>query len=133
MLGIVHGSIDFSAYKGVKLHRINDVALPAPEADGSPNLLTYCTYPLTLKGDWKMREGGVLYALGIYGDFFGCMWNYHSGRKSTGVEEWDALFEELKSSEYRKNIIPCMVSHRLLMLHTYSRMPNSFLAQRMGV
>jgi hypothetical protein len=60
-----------------------------------------------------MREGGVLYAVGIYGDFFGCMWNYHSGRKSTGIEEWDALFEELKGSGFHKNIIPCMVSHHL--------------------
>jgi hypothetical protein len=70
MLGIVHGTIDFSEYKEVKLYLINNVALPTPETNGSPNLLTYCTYPLTIKADWKMREGGVLYAVGIYGDFF---------------------------------------------------------------
>ena len=87
MLGTVRGTVNFRAYKEVKLHPINDVALPAPETNGSPNLLTYLTYPLTIKGDWKMREGGVLYAVGIYGGFFGCMWNYHSARKSTGIEE----------------------------------------------
>lgn len=69
------------------------------------------TYQMTISNDWRMREGGILYALGEYGDFFNAMSHYHYSRsKGTLMKDWNALFERLQQSEYRRNVIPCMVS-----------------------
>jgi hypothetical protein len=106
----VLGTIDFSAYKDVKLHPIEDIELPKAE-DGSFNILAFALFPITVKGDWRMREGGVLCTLGEYGDFFNSMIGYHSPAKTTNIAEWNTLFEKLENSGYRKNIIPCMVSY----------------------
>lgn len=73
--------------------------------------MAYALFPTTVKADWKMREGGVLYTLGEYGDFFNSMMGYHNPAKRTDIAEWDTLFEKLENSGYRKNIIPCMVSY----------------------
>jgi hypothetical protein len=64
---------------------------------------------MAIDGDWRMRQGGVLNAVGEYGDFFNCISNYHKlHSKTTRIPQWDTLFEKLRSSGYRKNIIPCM-------------------------
>ena len=76
--------------------------------DGSANLSELHIYQLTVSDDWRMREGGVLSTLGECGGFFNCISYYHS-EKRTGIAGWDALFEKLKFSGNRKNIIPCMV------------------------
>ena len=108
---VVPGTIDFSAYKDFKLHPLKDVAMPVPGPNGMRNLAEFCTYPMRIGNDWRMRAGGVLFALGEYGDFFNCISNYHSGtRRTTGIPEWDSVFEKLHSSEYAKKFIPCMVS-----------------------
>ena len=106
---VVRATIDFSAYTEFKLHPIKDIEVPETE-DGHINLTAYCLYPMTLSHDWRMREGGVLYALGEYGDFFHAMLSYHGHGKSTNIEEWNSLFQNLQNSGYPKNIIPCMVS-----------------------
>ena len=106
---VVRATIDFSAYTEFKLHPIKDIEVPETE-DGHINLTAYCLYPMTLSHDWRMREGGVLYALGEYGDFFNAILGYHGSGKSTNIEEWNSLFRNLQNSGYPKNIIPCMVS-----------------------
>ena len=59
-----------------------DVELPKAE-DGYINLVAYVPFPTTISRDWKMREGGVLYMLGEYGDFFNSMIGYHKSAKKT--------------------------------------------------
>jgi hypothetical protein len=108
-------TIDFSAYKDFKLHPLKDVELPKPDDGGLWNLMSICMYPLTISRDWRMREGGILCALAEYGDFFNCILVYHNGkRKSTTIDEWDTLFRKLQNSEYRKNLIPCMVGASII-------------------
>ena len=105
---LVRGTIDFSAYKEFKLHPIKDVELPEPELDGSANWRSLSRWGMANETDWKLREGGVLYALAEYGKFFNCILQYHTCGK-TGVGHWNTLFSTLQTSEYRKNSIPCMV------------------------
>jgi hypothetical protein len=107
---VVRGTIDFSAYKEFKLHPLKDIEMPEPD-DRSYSIVAFCLFPTTVSHDWRMRAGGVLFALGEYGDFFNSMVAYHGRGKSTSIAEWDTLFEKLKNSEYRKNLIPCMVSY----------------------
>lgn len=104
-------TIDFGAYTEFKLRPIKDVELP----DADPGILFGLTdlfsYKLANGDDWKVREGGILYAIGEYGNFFNTISHYHSGPMEDLMEEsWISLFEKLQNSEYRKNLIPCMVS-----------------------
>lgn len=103
-------TIDFSAYKGFKLHPIKDVELPDGEHGVSCNYVDVATYQMAIGDDWRKREGGILYMVGEYGDFFNAMSFYHASRKGTLMEDWNTLFEKLQDSEYRKNLLPCMVS-----------------------
>jgi hypothetical protein len=102
---VVHATIDFSAYKEFKLDPIMDVELPAK---GTDDLAEFVMYPMAISEDWRLRQGGVLCALGEYGDFFNCISSYHS-RSKTNIAEWDSLFEKLQAG-YHKNIVPCMAS-----------------------
>jgi len=102
-------TIDFGAYTEFKLRPIKDVELP----DADPGILFGLTdlfsYKLANGDDWKVREGGILYAIGEYGNFFNTISHYHSGPMEALMEEsWISLFEKLQNSEYRKNLIPCM-------------------------
>jgi hypothetical protein len=96
-------------YKEFKLHPTKDVELPEPDLDGKINWRSLSAWGTVNRRDWKLREGGVLYALAEYGNFFNCISQYHSCG-GTGVKEWNTLFPALQNSGYRKNIIPCMVN-----------------------
>lgn len=50
--------------------------------------------------------------LGSTAIFFNTMSHYHSNPRNDPLmeESWNPLFEKLQNSEYRKNLIPCMVS-----------------------
>jgi hypothetical protein len=106
----VRATIDFGAYKEFKLRPLENIELPVQSEGASLNLLALCLFPNTVSNDWRMRESGVLYTLGEYGDFFNTMLAYHGRGRTTEIAEWDILFEKLQSGAYRKNIIPCMVS-----------------------
>jgi hypothetical protein len=101
-------TIEFSPYIQFKLHPIKDVELPDARDGMSCDYADVATYQMAINGDWRMREGGILFAVGEYGDFFNTMTHYHSGPKGTLMEDWNTLFEKLQNSEYRKNLIPCM-------------------------
>jgi len=103
-------TIEFSPYTQFKLHPIKDVELPDARDGMSCDYADVATYQMAINHDWRMREGGILFAIGEYGDFFNTMTHYHSGPKGTLMEDWNTLFEKLQNSEYRKNLIPCMVS-----------------------
>jgi hypothetical protein len=105
---LVRGTIDFSAYKEFKLRPMEYIELPETEPNGSCNWSSFRTYEGMNNDDWRFREGGVLYALAEYGDFFNCISVYHSHQR-TGIQGWNALFEKLQNSGYCKNIVPCMV------------------------
>jgi hypothetical protein len=106
----IRATIDFGAYKEFNLRPITGVDLPRPGTDGSIDFMECSIYHDTVRDDWKTREGGILYAVAEYGDFFSYVSHYHSpyGRIGTGV--WNALFEKLRNSGYSRNVIPCMVS-----------------------
>jgi hypothetical protein len=100
----MRGTIDFGVYKEFKLRPIENVELIQPESEYHPHY-----YHQAIVDDWRTREGGILFAIGGYGDFFDCMSHYHA-QKHTGIKEWDTLFEKLVDLSYRKSIIPCMVN-----------------------
>lgn len=106
---LVLATIDFTTYKEFKISPIKDIELPESVLDGSANREEAFDYERAISEDWTMREGGVLYALGEYGDFFNSMSGYHSSEKRIGISRLDTLFDKLQNSGYRKNIIPCMV------------------------
>jgi hypothetical protein len=109
-------TIDFSSYKEYKLHPIKDVEI-LDTFNETGDLSTFVAvfgeltlYQSTIERDWRVREGGILWALADYNSFFNCITHYHSVHKTTNIRGWDELFEELQNSSYRKNILPCMVS-----------------------
>ena len=110
-------TIDFGAYKEFNLRPLENIELPVPSEGGTINILAFCMFPQTIQ-DWRMQEGGVLYALGEYGEFFNIMAGYHGHVKSTEIAEWDILFESLRKGGYCKNIIPCMVSAAITSVRT---------------
>jgi hypothetical protein len=130
---LVRCTIDFSAYKEFKLRPIKDVELPQPDRDDSTNFSDLMMYERMNDDDWRMREGGVLYALAEYGNFFNCIYYYHTHQR-TFIKGWTDLFERLQSSGYCKNIIPCMVdvSDTSIQFIMVSPLRYSFLAKGMG-
>jgi hypothetical protein len=106
----ISATIDFSAYKEYKLQPIKEVELVVPASDGSMDFSERMIYSKMVEDDWRIREGGILYALAEFGEFFSCMSHYHSHWNRIGVAGWDKLFENLLKSSYRKSIVPCMVS-----------------------
>jgi hypothetical protein len=108
----IHVTICFSAYKGFKLPPIKDVKIldPMDEDVQKSFVIELGMYDAIIRDDWSIREGGVLRALAEYGDFFDCISNYHSSHKTTRIHGWDQLFEKVKNSDFRKNVVPCMVS-----------------------
>lgn len=119
--------IDFSEYKDYKLERTGGMKL-RPNSDGTieKDVLENCHG--YLERYWKCSEGGILYAIGEGKEFYCPMLNYHSHEGTTGSEEWDRIFEELKGKGFPKSILPCMVCarcsetpryHELIFKHQY--------------
>jgi hypothetical protein len=61
------------------------------------------------KRNWKVVEGGVLYAVGEKRPFVNCMVHYLSRSGRSGISKWDKLFTRLETEGFPKGIIPCMV------------------------
>ena len=116
---LVHGTIDFSAYKELKLSPIEDVEFPEPDCNETSNFSNLVMYQRMTEDDWRMLEGSILYVLAEYGNFINCISHYNKHQR-TCIK--DDLFGGLKSSGYHKNIIPCMVGVKKLQLssHLYS-------------
>jgi hypothetical protein len=100
--------IDLSSYNAYKLDPITSVKL-LPREDGTIHVDDVIEYNQIFKDDWKTQEGGILYCLAESREFWNCLISYHGPTKSTGIKEWDELFQKLESTGYPKNIIPCMV------------------------
>jgi len=114
MSSLVPGSrqtIDLSSYKAYKLDPIRNVKLH-PSADGTIHPEDLKAYGDNFNRNWKTQEGGILYCVAESREFWNCVLSYHGPIKSTGIKEWDELFHKLESesTNYAKNIIPCMVS-----------------------
>jgi hypothetical protein len=101
-----------------KLRPIKDVELPESAPRMECETVDLGIFSMAMGEDWRMRQGGVLFTIGEYGDFFNFISGYHTAG-TTLAEEWDALFGQLRSSQYRKNIVPCMASPWLLRLSIY--------------
>jgi hypothetical protein len=80
-----------------------------PYHNGTIHVDDLAQYNKTFKDNWKMQEGGILYCLTESCEFWNRLISYHGPTKSTGVKEWDDLFQKLELTGYPKNIIPCMV------------------------
>jgi hypothetical protein len=105
----VHATIDFSAYKEFKLRPIKDAELPELVSRMDCEIVDIGIYSMARDEDWRLRQGGILFAVGEYGDFFNCVTAYRTTVTGDSfIEEWNTLFGQLRSSQYRKNIIPCM-------------------------
>jgi hypothetical protein len=109
----VHATVDFSAYIEFKLRPLKDVELPESVPRVECEIVDLGIFGMAMGEDWRMRQGGVLFTIGEYGDFFNSISGYHTAG-TTFIEEWDTLFKQLHSSQYRKNIVPCMASPWLL-------------------
>lgn len=87
---------------GIKLH---------PREDGTVNPEDLKLYSNSFRQNWKDSEAGILYIAGDRPrEFYNIILNYHSPAHTTSIPEWDALFSRLKETDFRKNLIPCMVS-----------------------
>jgi hypothetical protein len=95
------------------LSKIIDVKIldPTDESVNDSYIHELGMYEVTIRDNWRIREGGWLRALAECGDFFDCIADYHSAQKKSRIKYWDWLFEQLENSGFRKNIVPCMVSH----------------------
>jgi hypothetical protein len=114
----INVTICFSAYEEFTLPPIKDVKIldPTDESVNNSYIEELGMYEATIRDDWRIREGGWLRALAEYGDFFDCIADYHSCQKKSRIKYWDWLFVQLQNSEFRKNIVPCMVSPILISL-----------------
>jgi len=99
--------LDFKNYKDYKLKATDGMKL-RPNSDGTipKDVLESCHR--YLEEYWKCSEGGILYAIGEGKHFYCPVLNYHSPEGTTGSEDWDRLFKELKEKDYPKSILPCM-------------------------
>ncbi|KII96193.1 hypothetical protein PLICRDRAFT_35140 [Plicaturopsis crispa FD-325 SS-3] len=103
----LYKNISFGPYKDARLPAIEGVKLH-PRTDGSIHPEDLGGYTRGFKENWKVQEGGVMYALAESREFWNCMLNYHSPAGTTGIAEWDKLFYTLKTTGFPKNIVPCM-------------------------
>lgn len=85
---------------GIKLH---------PRQDGTIHPGDIKVYKSSFVDSWKCREGGILYCIGEAREFWNMVLNYHSTANTTGMRQWDKLFERLRKSDFDKSLIPCMV------------------------
>ena len=101
--------IDFSPYRAYKFQPITGVKLH-PRSDGTIHPGDIEAYVDAYKGNWKSREGGILYFLaGDVREFWNMIINYHSSSHTTGIREWDEILDKLKV-KLDKKVVPCMVS-----------------------
>lgn len=90
-------------FKALKLH---------PRMPGGIHPGDVEVYVDMFRGSWKDVQGGVLFVLGQEPNlrpFMNLYLHYLSQYKTTGMPEWDRLFNWLKAEEYPKAIVPCMV------------------------
>ena len=104
----IRQTLYFNNYKGVKLKPIRDIRIFS-RPDGSVNPEQIAEFQRTLDTDWKTREGGILYCVAEWREYWNCLVNYRSPSKTTGSQDWDKLFEELKANNFDKKLVPCMV------------------------
>lgn len=112
--------VTFEAYGASKLEPILAIKIH-PRSDGTVHPEDIGLYARGYEDHWKCMEGGILYWVAEYREFWNMIVNYHSSAGTMGRTEWDDLFSRLKASNFPKNIIPCMVSiYRYQMCRCYS-------------
>ena len=99
----------FDAYTAYKLKPILGVKLhPSEEGTIDPEDLTI--YVDSFEQNWKSMEGGIMYWVEQRREFWNMVLNYNSSSATMGRKEWDDLFSALKTNNYDKGLVPCMVS-----------------------
>lgn len=99
--------IRFGAYTAYALPPLEHVKLH-PRPDGSVHPDDLAAYVQGFRGDWKCREGGVLYCLAEARPFWNMVLHWHAAG-TTGYKPWDRLFRALRAGGFDRGLVPCMV------------------------
>ncbi|KAI0056600.1 hypothetical protein BV25DRAFT_1920846 [Artomyces pyxidatus] len=99
--------LTFSAYTAYQIEPVLGVKLhPLPDGTIHPgDIAAYCD---VLQSNWKCREGGVMYCVAEYREWWNMLLNYHSPAGTTGRPDWDHLYMRLTENGYDKGTVPCM-------------------------
>ncbi|KAI0042787.1 hypothetical protein FA95DRAFT_531147 [Auriscalpium vulgare] len=100
-------NIVFPSYTAYPLTPLGDVKLH-PREDGTIHPGNVDAYVAQFRADWQCREGGVMYCIVEQHEWFDLILNYHSSARTTGMKQWDRLFQRLKRNNFEKGLVPCM-------------------------
>ncbi|VDB98894.1 unnamed protein product [Peniophora sp. CBMAI 1063] len=96
------------AYPDYPLDPIKGVKL-RPGADGTFHAVDLEAAVRYFEGNWKTREGGVLYCVGETREFWTMILSYNATfPPTTGWDKFDKLFAKLKTKGFKQGLINCM-------------------------
>lgn len=102
-------TVDFLKYQGKDLEPFEGICLERTRPDGSIPSQKLRSIQKAFSDNYKMSEGGILYAVGDWGAFLNCMVNWRSPSRTTGNQLWDELLDALEGNGFDRSMIPCMV------------------------